>query len=82
MSPDHVGGIAGQARPVSRARRPVGVAREREGKGRLVSSANILAKPHSRTHVMQQWACLNPFSDWNSCEAPGVEKFATSYQLG
>ena len=60
-----------------------------ESKGRLVtyvhiprSLANIPAKPHSGTHVMQQWACLNAFSDWNSCEAPGAEKFAISYQLG
>ena len=66
--------------------RLVGVVRE--SKGCLVtyvhiprSLANIPAKPHSGTHVMQQWACLNAFSDWNSCEGPGAEKFATTVQV-
>ena len=74
---------------VSRARRTDWWVWLERVKGRLViyvhisrSLANIPAKPHSGTHVMQQWACLNAFSDWNSCEAPGAEKFVTSYQLG
>ena len=66
---------------VGQTSRLVGVVSE--SKGRLVtyvhiprSLANIL---HSRDAIV---ACLNAFSDWNSCEAPGAEKFAKSYQLG